>query len=55
MGSVYWAGYANSYYTLDVENQVAIVYFTQFLPFNDKESFDFYRLFEMEVYMSTRN
>ena len=55
MGSVYWAGYANSYYTLDVENQVAIVYFSQFLPFNDKESFDFYRLFEMEVYVSTRN
>ena len=49
-GSVYWAGIANSYYTMDKKNGIAIVYFTQFLPFNDKESFDFYRLFEKEVY-----
>ena len=55
LGSVYWAGAANSYYTLDVENQIAIVYFTQYLPFNDKESFDFYRLFEKEVYAGTKN
>lgn len=49
-GSVYWAGIANSYYSLDKKSGVAIVYFTQFLPFNDKETFDFYRLFEKEVY-----
>ena len=49
-GSVYWAGAANSYYTLDVENKIAVVYFAQYFPFNDKESFDFYRLFEKEVY-----
>lgn len=55
IGSVYWAGAANSYYTLDVENQVAIVYFTQYLPFNDKESFDFYKLFEEEVYKDYDN
>ena len=49
-GSAYWAGIANSYYTVDRTNGVAVVYFTQFLPFNDKESFDFYRQFEKEVY-----
>ncbi len=49
-GSAYWAGIANSYYTVDKKNGVAIVYFTQFLPFNDKESYDFYRLFENEVF-----
>jgi len=49
-GSVYWAGIANSYYTLDKDKGIAIVYFTQFLPFNDKVSYDFYRLFEKEVY-----
>ena len=49
--SVYWAGIANSYYTLDKEEGVAVVYFTQFLPFNDKISYDFYRLYEKEVYM----
>ncbi|MGC1206076.1 MAG: serine hydrolase domain-containing protein [Flavobacteriaceae bacterium] len=51
-GSVYWAGVANSYYTLDKDKGIAIVYFTQFLPFNDKVSYDFYRLFEKEVYTS---
>jgi|GEM_PF-241517 len=49
-GSAYWAGRANSYYTVDMKNGVAIVYFTQFLPFNDKESYDFYRLYENEVH-----
>jgi methyl acetate hydrolase len=49
-GIGYWAGIANSYYTIDKQKGIAIVYFTQFLPFNDKESFDFYRLFEKEVY-----
>ena len=48
-GSAYWAGIANSYYTVDKKNGNAVVYFTQFLPFNDKESYDFYRLFEKEV------
>jgi CubicO group peptidase (beta-lactamase class C family) len=50
MGAVYWAGAANSYYTLDVKNKVAIVYFTQFFPFNDRESYDFYKLYERGVY-----
>ena len=50
LGAVYWAGAANSYYTLDVKNKIAVVYFTQFFPFMDKESFDFYRLFENQVY-----
>lgn len=54
-GSVYWAGYANSYFTLDKKNGIAIVYFTQFLPFNDKESFDFYKLFEKKVYAGINN
>ena len=49
-GTAYWAGLANSYYSLDNTNGVAIVYFTQFLPFNDKETYDFYRLYEKEVY-----
>jgi CubicO group peptidase (beta-lactamase class C family) len=53
-GAVYWSGIANSYYTLDKEKEVAVVYFTQFLPFNDKVSYDFYRLFEKEVYTSLR-
>ncbi len=54
-GAAYWAGIGNSYYTIDKKNGIAVVYFTQFLPFNDKESFDFYRLFEKEVYSNNNN
>jgi CubicO group peptidase (beta-lactamase class C family) len=53
-GSVYWSGKANSYYTLDKDKGTAVVYFTQFFPFNDKVSYDFYRLFEKEVYTSLK-
>jgi CubicO group peptidase (beta-lactamase class C family) len=49
-GAAYWAGIANSYYTVDREKGVAVAYFTQFLPFNDKESYGLYRLYEEEVY-----
>ncbi|PWN07285.1 serine hydrolase domain-containing protein [Rhodohalobacter mucosus] len=49
-GAAYWAGIANSYYTIDRVNGIAVVYFTQFLPFNDKESHDFYRLYEEQVF-----
>ena len=54
-GSGYWGGAANSFYTIDNTNKIAIVYFTQFFPFNDKESFGFYRLFEKEVFAGTKN
>lgn len=55
LGAVYWAGAANSYFTLDVKNKLAIVYFTQLFPFNDKESFNFYKLFEKEVYAAVNS
>lgn len=51
-GSVYWGGLANSFFSLDKEKDVAIVYFTNFFPYGDKETIDFYRLFEKEVYTS---
>lgn len=47
--AAYWAGIANSYYTVERDKGVAVAYFTQFLPFNDKQSYDFYRLFEQQV------
>lgn len=48
-GAAYWAGIANSYYTVDKDKGMAVAYFTQFLPFNDKQSYVFYRLFERQV------
>jgi len=50
VNSVYWAGAANSFFTLDVENNVALIYFSNYFPFNDKEAYDFYKLYEKEVY-----
>ena len=50
INSVFWAGGANSYFTLDVENKIAIVYFSNYFPANDKEAYDFYKLYENEVY-----
>ena len=49
-GSAYWGGAANTYYTIDNRNGVAIVYFSQVLPPFDKEAFHFYRLFEKQVF-----
>ena len=48
--SAYWSGAANSYYTLDIENKIAIVYFSNYFPANDKEAYDFYKFYEMEIY-----
>lgn len=50
INSAYWAGAANSYFTLDTENKIAVVYFSNYFPFNDKEAYDFYKLYENEVY-----
>ncbi len=50
VNSVYWAGAANSYFTLDVENKIAIVYFSNYFPANDKDAYDFYKLYENEVF-----
>jgi len=50
INSVFWGGAANTYFTLDVENKIAIVYFSNYFPFNDKEAYDFYKLYEKEVY-----
>ncbi len=55
VNSVYWSGAANSYYTLDVENKIAIVYFSNYFPANDKEGYDFYKLYEKEVYTEIKN
>lgn len=55
VNSVYWAGAANSYYTLDVKNKIAIVSFSNYFPANDKEGYDFYKLYEKEVFREIRN
>jgi methyl acetate hydrolase len=50
VNSVFWAGGANTYFTLDIESKTALVYFSNYFPFNDKEAYDFYKLFEKKVF-----
>ena len=54
VNSVYWGG-VNTYYTLDPQNKIAIVYFSNYFPANDKESYDFYKLYEKEVFKEIMN
>ena len=49
-GTGYWGGIFNSYFTIDLNNQIGIVYFSQFLPFNNIEAYGLYRLFASLVY-----
>lgn len=52
IGTSYWAGLFNTYYTIDYENEFGLVYFTQILPFNDFQSYDLFSKFEKSVYQN---
>jgi len=49
-GTAYWAGFLNTYFTIDFENEFALVYMTQILPFNDMESYNLFTSFERLIY-----
>lgn len=49
-GTGYWAGFYNTYFTIDFENEFALVYMTQILPFNDMESYNLFTSFEKIIY-----
>ena len=49
-GGLMWAGLANSYYWIDMQNGIGGVYVTQILPFADKKSLPLYYAFEGAVY-----
>ena len=51
-GTAYWAGFFNTYFTIDFENEFALVYMTQILPFNDIQSYNLFTAFERLVYSS---
>lgn len=52
IGTSYWAGLFNTYYTIDYENEFGLVYFTQILPFNDFQSYDLFSKFEKSIYQN---
>ena len=49
-GGLMWAGIANSYYWIDMQNQVAGTYISQQLPFADARSYQLYEDIETATY-----
>lgn len=49
-GTVYWVGASNLYYSLDFQNQVAVLFCSQIFPFSDRMVVDCYRAYERSVY-----
>lgn len=54
-GSIAWAGLANCFYWIDIQNKIGGYWATQILPFGDAISFPAYLEFEKAVYESMRN
>ena len=50
VGTAYWAGFFNTYFTIDFDNEFALVYMTQILPFNDIHSYNLFTAYERLVY-----
>ena len=50
IGTAYWAGFFNTYFTIDFKNEFALVYMTQILPFNDIHSYNLFTSYERLVY-----
>ncbi len=54
-GTAYWAGFFNTYFTIDFKNEFALVYMSQLLPFNDYNSYNLFTSFEEKIYESLVN
>lgn len=46
----YWGGLFNSYFTIDYEEKIVVVYFSQYLPYADPRAYGLYQAFEQEAY-----
>lgn len=49
-GVGYWSGIHNTYFTVDPDRGVAIIFFSQIQPFDDVAAHELYRTWEDEVY-----
>ena len=49
-GVGYWSGAHNTYFTIDPERGVAVIFFSQMQPFDDVAAYELYRIWEDEVY-----
>jgi CubicO group peptidase (beta-lactamase class C family) len=50
VGTAYWAGIRNTFFTIDFKNDFALVYMTQLNPFNDMNAFNLFTSFERLIY-----
>ena len=50
VGTAYWAGIRNTFFTIDFKNDFALVYMTQVNPFNDMNAFNLFTSFERLIY-----
>lgn len=46
----YWGGIFNSYFTVDLERKIVVVYFSQYLPYAHSDAYGLYRLFEDDAF-----
>lgn len=46
----YWGGIYNTYFTVDYEQKIVVVYFSQYLPYADPRAYGLFQEFEREVY-----
>ncbi|MDG1050383.1 MAG: serine hydrolase [Planctomycetota bacterium] len=51
-GVGYWSGLFNTYYTIDPARGLAVLSFSQLLPFDDVEAYELYRAYEDLVYQA---
>lgn len=54
-GGLMWAGFANSYFWIDMENQIAGAYISQHLPFADPRSYQLFNDIETAAYRRLRS
>ena len=46
----YWGGIFNSYFTIDYDRKIVVVYFSQYLPYAHSDAYGLYRRFEEEAF-----
>ena len=49
-GVGYWSGIHNTFYTIDSERGFAVLFFSQLQPFDDREAYELYRMWEDGIY-----
>jgi CubicO group peptidase (beta-lactamase class C family) len=55
VGTAYWAGIRNTFFTIDFKNDFALVYMTQVNPFNDMNAYNLFTSFERLIYEDIKN